>query len=370
MTTIPVSSLVIAPEAHQKVAECLKSGCISGSSPYVVEFEKQWAQFVGAPYAVSVSNGTTALHLALAGLGIQRGDEVIVPNLTIISCALAPLYCGATPVLVDVENKTGTIDPIAVENAISSRTKAIIVVHLLGHPADMDPLLAVARKYNVAIVEDCAQAHGALYKNKMVGTFGDVAAFSFYANKIITTGEGGMLVTKHKWLYNKLYSLRNLAHSPSKRFYHTAIGFNYRMSGLQAALGIGQLTHIHTSIKQKRANARLYDSLFKTNPYLVLPNEASWAYSVYWMYALRITKDSGITKEFLMKQLEKLGIETRAFFYPLHTQPALKNKIRLGSSLKNSIILSRQGMYIPSGLTLTKQDIQYVAHSIHKLLPC
>lgn len=365
---IPISEPTIAPESFKKVHECLTSGWISGSSHYVAEFEKIFASSINTKYAVSVSNGTVALHLACVALGIGVGDEVIVPNLTIISCALAPIYCGAIPVLIDVDSETGNLDPAQVEKAITSRTKAILVVHLLGHPADMYPLIKIARKYKLSIIEDCAEAHGALYRNRPVGTFGTLGIFSFYANKIITTGEGGMIVTNNNTLYKKMISLRNLAHAPAKRFFHRTIGYNYRLSGLQAALGIGQLGRFQEYIEKKRSIARLYTSLLQGIPHVRLPIEKSYARSVYWMYSIYLHNSAHMSRSIFMKKLSKKGIETRTFFYPLHTQPALKKLCTVGSDLSVSSRLARQGLYIPSGLTLNDQDIRYVVRTIREIL--
>ncbi|MCR4330189.1 MAG: DegT/DnrJ/EryC1/StrS family aminotransferase [Candidatus Roizmanbacteria bacterium] len=366
---IPVSEPAIAPESFQKVKECLTSGWISGSSQYVAEFEKIFAASTGARYGVSVSNGTAALHLSCVALGIGVGDEVIVPNLTIISCALAPIYCGAIPVLVDVGVETGNLDPAQVEKAITPRTKAILVVHLLGHPADMSLLTKIARKHKLFIIEDCAEAHGALYKNRAVGTFGTLGIFSFYANKIITTGEGGMIVTNNKNLYKKMISLRNLAHSPTKRFFHRAIGFNYRLSGLQAALGIGQMSRFQEYIKKKRATARLYTSLLQDVSHLRLPIEKSYAKSVYWMYSVHLQSSAQMSRSTFMEKLYKKGVETRTFFFPLHRQPALKNLCVVGSPLSVSTRLAREGLYLPSGLTLSEQDVRSVVQAIRETLP-
>jgi len=366
---IPVSEPAIAPESFQKVRECLISGWISGSSQYVAEFEKIFAASTGARYGVSVSSGTAALHLSCVALGIGVGDEVIVPNLTIISCALAPIYCRATPVLVDVDTETGNLDPSEVEKVITARTKAILVVHLLGHPADMARLIQIARKHKIHIIEDCAEAHGALYKNRMVGTLGTLGIYSFYANKIVTTGEGGMIVTNSKNLYKKMVSLRNLAHSPTKRFFHRTIGFNYRLSGLQAALGIGQLSRFKEYVKKKREVARLYTSLLQDIPHLRLPKEKPYAKSVYWMYSVLLQSSARMSRSTFMKKLQARRVETRTFFYPLHMQPAIKKMFVVRTDLPISSRLARQGLYIPSGLTLSEQDIRSVARAIRETLP-
>lgn len=366
---IPVNEPLIAKNAEKYVTDCIKTGWISSAGEYIQKFEQSFADFLGVKYATTTTNGTASLHLALAALGIKKGDEVIIPNLTIISCALAVIYTGATPVLVDVEEESGNIDPTKIEGKITKRTKAIMVVHLYGHPVDMNPILSLAKKYKLTVIEDAAEAHGAEYKDKKIGGIGDIGCFSFYANKIVTTGEGGMVVTNNQKLYEKAKLLKDLAHSPKRRFIHEEIGFNYRMTNLQAALGLAQLEEVKKYIEKKRWIASVYNKELSKIPNIEIPHEYPWAKSVYWMYALKTKKESPTTKNKLRKRLSTLGVDTRDFFYPLHQQPALRRLgLFKGERYPISTDLSTRGFYIPSGLALTERQIQTVINAIRKAI--
>lgn len=387
---IPVNQPVISKSARKYLNEALRSGWISSRGPFIERFENEFVRFIGTEYAVTTTSGTTALHLALAALGIGPGDEVIIPDLTIISCALTVIYTGATPVLVDVDPVFGNIDPDKIEEKITGKTKAIMVVHLYGQPAEMDKILAVAKKHKLLVIEDAAEAHGgeiqiqrskvkgqnynSKLKNeknlqwKKVGSIGDVGCFSFYGNKIITTGEGGMVVTNSKRIYQKLKSLKDLAHSPKKRFLHSELGFNYRMTNLQAALGLAQLEEVEKYIAKKVWMAKEYEKNLKNIPFLELPQQVPRSRSVYWMYAVKVKKGSKIKRDMLRKKLLEKGIDTRDFFYPLHKQPVLK-KLGLfkGVSYPVSLDLSNRGFYLPSGLAITRAQIQNIARVLQKL---
>lgn len=365
---VPVNEPVIPKQAFKYINDCLKTGWISSAGEYIDIFEKNFAQFINVKYAVTTTSGTSALHLALVSLGIKKGDEVIIPDLTIVSCANAVLYTGAIPVVCDVDSKTGNVDPSNIEEKISKKTKAIMVVHLYGHPVDMDPILKIAHKYKLYVIEDAAQAHGAEYKGKKIGSIGDIGCFSFYGNKIVTTGEGGMVVTNKKKFFDEAKILKDLAHNPKKRFMHNEIGFNYRMTNLQAALGVAQLEKVENYITRKRQMAKIYSKRLSVIPHLELPQEANWAKSVYWMYTILVKKDSPITKEELRIRLLELGIDTREFFFPLHQQPIFKKMgIFKGAYCPNSCNLSLRGLYIPSGLALTNNQIDYVVDSFLKI---
>lgn len=365
---IPVSEPVISPKAKRYVTEALKSGWISSEGKFITAFEQQFAEFLGVKYATTVSNGSTALHLALLSLGIEAGDEVIIPDQTIISCALAAVYIGAKPVFVDVEPDTGNIDPTKIATAITPQTKAIMVVHLFGHPVDLDPILALAKKHRLLVIEDCAQAHGALYKGRRVGSFGDVAIFSFYSNKIITTGEGGMLVTGHRWVIDQANSLKNLAHKTNRRFYHEKIGYNYRLTNLQAALGLANLEDVDLAIAKKRQIAATYQKLLTDLPQLALPGEKSYASSVYWMYNVVLTKKSQITRDKFRALLLEQGVDSRTYFYPLSLQPILKHFTAPAAKFPVGHHLAKNGLYLPSGLSITNSQIQKVSDVIHRIL--
>jgi perosamine synthetase len=348
------------------VAECVRSTWISGTSEYVNRFEEKFAQYCGCSYGVATNSGTTALHVALAALDIGKGDEVIIPTFTMVATANAVTYLGAKPVLVDSEPYTWNIDASKIEKRITRRTKAIMPIHTYGHPADMDLILELAEKHNLFVVEDAAEAHGAEYKSRKTGSLGDLACFSFYANKIITTGEGGMIVTRNRDLAEKARWLRAHAFGRyGKHFYHEALGYGYRMSGLQAALGLGQLERIDKFVSTRRNNAELYNSLLCKIGGLITPPEASWAKNVYWMYSVLIERKFGMSREMLMKELESDGIETRTFFYPMHVQP-IYSQLHAGRKFPVANDLFQKGINLPSGNNLTPDEIAYVCKCIKK----
>ena len=372
---IPVNEPVLSSKATTYVLDCLNTGWISSQGSYIERFETAYAKRLGIRHAITASSGTAALHLAVASLDIKAGDEVIMPDLTIISCPLAVIYTGATPVFVDVDPVTFTIDPNRIEAKITKRTRAIMVVHLYGHPCDMDPIMTLAKKYKIAVIEDAAEAHGALYlpagkvsKGKPVGTIGTIGVYSFYANKIVTTGEGGMVMTNNTHLATRVRLLKNLSHSPKRRFWHEHIGFNYRLTNISAAIGLAQLESIQTYIDKKKWMAKEYAKALKGIPYLTLPTSQPWAQSVYWMYALTLTKNAPISKNTLRMRLKKKDIDTRDFFYPLHTQPILQKFVIKGSRFPVSDFASAHGFYVPSGLAITKEQILMVASALKELL--
>jgi perosamine synthetase len=366
-TRIPVCAPKIDEYDIQRVIECMRSTWISGVSKYVEEFEEKFARYCGCKYGVATNSGTTALHLALVTIGIRSGDEVIVPTFTMIATANAITYTGAKPVLVDAEPRTWNIDPTKIEEKITKRTKAIITVHTYGHPVDMDPILEIAEKYSLIVIEDAAESHGAEYKGKKTGSIGQMGCFSFYSNKIITTGEGGMIVTNNEELAERARWLRAHAFGRyGKHFYHEALGFGYRMSGLQAALGLAQLERIDEFVLIRRNNAKLYNSLLsELGEKITLPPEAPWAKNVYWMYSILIEDNFGMSRDELMKRLESEGIETRTFFYPIHVQPIYAKQYR-EESFPVADELSRKGINLPSGNNLTSTEIEYVCECIKK----
>ncbi|OGG12866.1 hypothetical protein A2875_01555 [Candidatus Gottesmanbacteria bacterium RIFCSPHIGHO2_01_FULL_46_14] len=365
---IDVNSPVLSPKAMEYVTDCMKTGWISSAGPYVSRFEHAFAAYIGVGHAVTTTSGTAALHLAVASLGIGPGDEVIMPDLTIISCPFSVMYTGATPVFVDVDPVTYTIDPGRIEEKITKRTRAIMVVHLYGHPCDMDPIMTLAKNYGLAVIEDAAEAHGARYKGKRVGSIGTVGIFSFYANKIVTSGEGGMVVTNTVRLAKRAALLKNLAHSPHRRFWHEHVGFNYRMTNVSAAIGLAQLESIEEYIAKKKWMAREYETALRSIPRLVLPPQQPWADSVCWMYALTLTKDAPMSKNEVRNRLKIHGIDTRDFFYPLHTQPILGQFINKHDRYPVSSAASRTGFYIPSGLAITSRQIHAVARALGDIL--
>jgi len=342
---------------------------ISGTSGgYITEFEQRFSAYCGKQYGIATTSGTTALHLAVASLELGSGDEVIVPAFTNIATVFAIVYSGATPVLVDSEAETWNIDVTKIEEKITKNTKAILPVHIYGHPCDMDPITKIAQKYNLYVIEDAAEAHGAEYKGKKAGGMGDIGCFSFYANKIITTGEGGMIVTDSAEIAERAKLLKNLAFSEERRFLHHYLGFNYRMSNIQAAIGVAQLGKINTFIDKKRHLASLYNSLLKDVPGISLPAEKSWAKNVYWMYCILVKDEFSMSRDKLMTRLIEKGIETRTMFIPMNQQPVF-HKRGLFKKLKCPIAeeLGRKGLYLPSGVGLSDEQIERICDIIRSL---
>lgn len=365
---VPIATPDLSGNEEKYVLECIRTGWISGKGKFVKEFEDRFASYLGVNHVIAVSSGTAALHLALASLDIGPGDEVILPTFTMLACANAVRYLGAKPMLVDSEPYTWNMDPEKIEEKITGRTKAIIVVHIYGHPADIDPILKVSRKYDLYVIEDGAEAHGAEYKGRKVGGIGDIGCFSFYANKIITTGEGGAVVTNDDQLADKIRRLRDQGYNLKLRRWliHDVIGYNYRMTNLQAAIGLAQLERIDEFIRRHRENAYYYNSLLKDVEGVTLPPEASWAKNVYWMYTILVNeKITGITRDELMKYLEQCEIDTRASFCPIHLQPPYRNEYK-GESYPIAENLGLRGISLPSGNTLTREDIEYVVTHIKK----
>ncbi|MBM3210695.1 DegT/DnrJ/EryC1/StrS family aminotransferase [Candidatus Poribacteria bacterium] len=367
MNRIPVNEPDLTGNEQAYVLDAVKSGWISGGQ-YVKNFERMFAEFVGTKYAITTTSGTAALHLAVASLGIGPGDEVIVPALTIIATVNAVCYTGATPVLVDSEPDTYNIDPNLIEAKITPKTRAILPVHLYGHPADMDPILELARRYHLRTVEDAAEAHGAKYRGRMCGGLGNVNCFSFYGNKIITTGEGGMVTTDDDVLAERVSRLKDLSHSKERRFMHTDVAYTLRMTNIQAALGVAQMERANQFIGKKRWMADTYKQALDGIPGILLPIEKPWAFNVYWMYAILVTSEFGCSRDELMTRLNDRGIDTRSFFFPMHIQPVFK-KMGLFREEYYPVAerLSEQGMYLPSGLTITEEQINQVADAIRSI---
>lgn len=396
---IPLNEPRIAKNALKYVTDCVRTGWISSAGAYIEKFEINFAKYLEVKHAITTTSGTTALHLALASLGIGEGDEVIIPALTMMAVPFAVLYTGASCVSIDVDSEIFNISPEKIKSFIekncsynpntkqlinkhtNKRLKAIIPVHTYGHPCDMAGILQVAKKYSLLVIEDAAEAHGAEYHkdilgkksnkdtiSRKAGSMGDIGCFSFFANKIITTGEGGMVVTNSDEIAEKARALKDLCHCPERRFLHTGVGFNYRMTNLQAALGLAQLEEIQDDIKIKREMAQMYNELLKDIPGITTPIEKPWAKSVYWMYAILVEPDFGISRDTFMKRLKEQGVDTRPFFIPIDKQPFFNKKIcfRDGDcSVSNS--LSEKGLYLPSALTITEEQIHKVCSSIRKV---
>jgi perosamine synthetase len=367
---IGVSSPYLDENDKKLVLEALGSSEISGTSGrFIPEFENKFAEYCGADYGIATTSGTTALHLALVTLGIGSGDEVLVATFTNMATFFSVLYTGAKPVPVDIEPDTWNIDPSAIESKITPKTKAIMVVHIYGHPVDMDPVIAIARKHDLFVIEDAAEAHGAEYKGKKVGALGDVGVFSFYANKIITTGEGGMVITDDKRIADKARSLRSLAYGTENRFMHTDVGFNYRMTNLQAALGVSQLGKIESMIEKKRNIAEFYLNNLKGIDGLQLPVEKPYAKNVYWMFHVVLRgKFEGKRKE-ITNALNQKGVETRDAFVPANMQKIFIERGLVNESdcpVANNVAMN--GFYLPSGPTLSDEELEYVASSLKEIV--
>ena len=367
---IPVCEPLLDGNEEKYALDAIRSNWIASSGRYITELEARLSTYCGVKFGVACSSGTSALHLACLALKIGSGDEVIIPSFTLIVSANVVILSGAKPVLVDVNPNTWCMDPKKIEEKVTRRTKAIMVVHMYGHPCDMDAILAIARKYHLKVIEDCAEAHGAEYKGKKVGGIGDIGCFSFYGNKILTSGEGGLLVTNDKKAADFAKLLRNQAFE-EPRFEHHHIGFNYRLTNLQAAVAFAQSEKIDEKVERKRTIAALYTKLLSRESDLTLPVEMPDCKNVYWMYGV-LLGDSYPTKEEVMKALYKNGVETRSFFCPMNQQPVFKNVKRdlypdISGSYPVSEHLYRRGLYLPSGLGLNDSQIQEVAK---KLLAC
>ncbi len=352
---IPVTEPLLEEKELEYVTDCVESGWVSSIGKYVTKFEEKFSGYCGSKHGVAVANGTVALHLALAALGITKGDEVIIPDLTFVATANAVIYTGAKPVFADVDKETWCMDTSKIKEKINKKTKAIIPVHLYGHPCDMDPIMEIASEKGLKVVEDAAEAHGAGYKGKKVGSIGDVGCFSFYGNKIITTGEGGMCVTNDGDVAKRMEFLKDHGMSKEKTYWHDEIAFNYRMTNVQAAIGVAQLEKIDGFIETKRRNAILYNDLLKDVKGVVLPVEKEWAKNVYWMYSILVEER---TK--LMERLKADGIDSRPFFYPLHVLPPYKRE----GDFPVSDDVSLRGLNLPSSVKLKEEEIRKIVESI------
>lgn len=364
---IPVHEPDLGETEIASVVAALRRGEISGSFGQAIpEFEAKFAAFCGCQHGIAVSSGTTALQLAVAAAGIGRGDEVLVSASTNIATALAAYHNNAVPVPVDSEEVTWNLDPDLLEGLITPRTRAVIPVHLFGHPAAMDRICAIARRHNLVVIEDCAESHGATWQGTMTGAFGDMGCFSFYANKIITTGEGGMVVTNDAKLAERLRLLRNLAFG-KPRFFHEAAGYNFRMTGYQAAMGLAQLARIDQFIADKRRVAHTYNRLLYGVRGLRLPTELPGARNVYWMYAVTIEPAFGLSRDELARRLSEEGIETRTFFCPMNQQPFLRQQEGFRDvPCPVADRLWEKGMYLPSANRLDEPTIARVCHAIKR----
>jgi perosamine synthetase len=360
---IPVAKPFLTDDETKNVLAALRTGWISSKGKFISRFEDKFSQYCDVKYAVSTSNGTAALHLALTALGIGAGDEVIVPTLTFIATANSVTYTGAKPVFVDSRRDYWCIDPDKISERVTRRTKAIIPVHLYGHPCDMDAISDVAREHKLLVVEDASEAHGAEFRSRKIGSFGDVSCFSFYGNKTITTGEGGMCLTNSRSLARRLRILRDHGMNPSKPYWHDVIGFNYRMTNLQAAIGLAQTKKLDILRAKKRHLASLYNLLLANTPRITLPPEMPWALNTYWMYSILVKGKSSSHRDNLIRHLAKSGIETRPFFYPVHTLPPYR---KVAERLPVAEDLGRRGISLPNYVGLKLSEVKTICKAVRE----
>lgn len=369
---VPINEPLLSGNEKKYLNECIDTGWISSEGPFLKKFEQQMAEYTGRKYAVAVTNGTAALEMAIEALGLGKGDEVIMPSFTIISCAQAIVKAGAKPVLIDSEYDTFNMKVEDIEAKISKHTKAIMVVHIYGLPVDVDSVLTLAKKYNLKIIEDAAEMHGQVYNGKMCGSFGDISIFSFYPNKHITTGEGGMVLMDDVVLLEKCKSLRNLGFSidPDKRFIHEELGWNLRMTNLQAALGVAQLERIEEFVSKKRWIGKMYQNLLSDIEEINLPiKQKYFSENIYWVFALTLKDSCSKSAKEVMAELGAKGIGTRPFFYPMHQQPVFtKMGLFVEEEYPNATKLYERGFYIPSGMAITKEQIEEVSKRLHEIL--
>lgn len=373
---IPTNEPLLAGRERQYVLDCIDTGWISSAGSYIERFERDWAAYCGMDHGVAVSNGTTALQIAVDALKLGPGDEVIMPSFTIISCALAVVRAGAKPVLVDCDPETYCMDLGQTAAAVTPRTRAIMPIHMYGHPVDMDAILMLAEKHGLSIIEDAAQAHGCEYHSRRGGNngwrrcggLGTISTFSFFANKLVTTGEGGMVLTRDPVLAERARSLRNLCFQP-RRFFHEELGYNYRLTNLQAAIGVAQVERMDDILARKRHMGRLYNEGLAGIDGLQLPANKDWARINYWMYAVVLDEDRGLDAIAFAQVLKKRNIETRPFFLGMHEQPVFREMgLFKGLKLPVSERVQRQGLYLPSGLAITESQIAEVVGAVREIL--
>lgn len=368
MNFIPVNEPLLNGKEKQYLNECIDTGWISSEGPFVYRLEEEMASYVGRKYGVAVCNGTAALDVAVMALELQPNDEVIIPTFTIISCAAALIKQGVKPVLVDADPDTWNMDVSQIEQKITEKTKAIMVVHIYGLPVEMNAVIEIAHKYNLKIIEDAAEAHGLHYMDKMCGSFGDISIMSFYPNKHITTGEGGIVLTDSLHYAERCRMARNLFFRSDRRYVHDELGFNYRMSNLQAAVGVAQLEKINEHLELKHSMGEKYQCLIKNNKFRLPLMKTEYAKNIYWVFGLVIKEQYDIDSMEILKILKERGIGGRTFFYPMHMQPVfLKMGLFTDEKYPVSENLAEKGFYIPSGLALTDDEIKRVAQIVNEL---
>lgn len=364
---IPLAEPLLDGNELAYVTDCISTNWISSQGKYVNRFEDMFSEYTHGNEAIAVSNGTVALHLALEALDVGHGDEVIVPDFTFAASINAILHAGATPVLVDVDIETWTIDVREIEKALTDKTKAIMPVHLYGHPCDMDPIMKFADSHSLFVIEDCAEAVGSYYRDQHVGVFGDAATFSFFGNKTITTGEGGMVLFRDQSVADSARKLRDHGMSPKKRYWHDVVGYNYRLTNMQAAIGVAQMERIEYFVKHKRDLAKTYHQALQHIEEIRLPYEAEWATSSYWLYTVLLNENVEIGRDDLIQQLLINGIEARPVFHPMHLMPPY-SAFCGERSLINTETISRRGISLPSASTITEEQVHEISNLIMSYL--
>lgn len=369
MNIIPVCEPTLSGEERKYLLDAFDSGWISSKGKYVKKFEEEFSSYCGVNYGISVSNGTVALHTALIALGVQKGDEIIVPNFNGVYGAFAVCYQDAIPVFVDADPGTWNIDPSKIEEKITNRTKVIMAVHIYGHPCDMDPIIEIAKKYDLKILEDAAEVHGSEYKNRKCGSIGDISIFSFFANKIATSGEGGIILTNDDKLADKCKYYKNLCFplNGQRNFIHEDIGYNYRMSNLAAAIALAQVEKLDELVGLRKNNNHLYRKFLEDVPGITFQPEKIWAKNVYWMNAIVLDKNKfGMDRDQLMQKLLEAGIQTRCFFVGMNKQPSLKKYgCDCSGDYPVSDFLTDNGLYLPSSSNLSSDDISFICNKIY-----
>ena len=364
---IPVNEPDLSGNEKKYLIECIDTGWISSEGPFVEKLENGMCKLTGRKHAFAVCNGSAALELAVKAIGIQPGDEVIMPTFTIISCALSVIRAGAVPVYVDSDLETWNMQMDGIENLINPKTKAIMAVHIYGITVDMDPLLKIAKKYNLKVIEDAAEVIGQTYKGRQCGSFGDISTFSFYPNKHVTTGEGGMVLTNDPQIAEKCKSMRNLCFGKKNRFEHETIGWNFRMSNLQAAVGVAQLERITETLKKKRTVGLMYEYFLKDDNNFKLPlRKTSYCENIYWVFGI-VSLQKNNNAKWCINKLKEQNIGTRPFFYPMHLQKSIKEIQKEKCNYKNSEFISDFGFYLPSSTTLSEKDISNICCTINKI---
>lgn len=370
MSFIPVNTPLLDGKEKEYLNECIDTGWISSEGPFVVRFEENMAKYCNRKYGIAVCNGTAALEAAMIALDLPKGSEVILPSFTIISCAQAITKAGLIPVVVDSDKDTWNMDVNLVEEKITKNTSAIMLVHIYGLPTDIDPIISIAKKYGLKVIEDAAEAHGLEYKGKKCGGFGDISIFSFYPNKHITCGEGGMILTDDSKLAERCKLARNLFFLPERRYVHEEIGSNFRMTNMQAAIGCAQLESIERHLEKKRHIGALYTECLKNVPNINIPiEETNYAKNLYWVFGIVLNDDIGLTNIDICNKLKERGIGTRTFFFPINKQPVfLDMGLFVSDSCPVAEKLSNKGFYVPSGLGITDEEIIYVSDCVKELI--